>query len=145
VAGTARHHTLYIWDKASGNLVKILSGQKGEMLLDVVVRKAKCACFIEEFVVSLFQWHPVLPIICSVSNGVVNIWGQILVVCSQCVCVRLCVRACVCVVWCGIRYLCHDILNGCVYCRRIGVRLLQTSRNWKRTLTMMRKRMNLTL
>jgi len=28
VAGTARHHTLYIWDKASGNLVKILSGQK---------------------------------------------------------------------------------------------------------------------
>ena len=39
MAGTARHHTLYIWDKASGNLVKILSGQKGEMLLDVVVRK----------------------------------------------------------------------------------------------------------
>jgi len=38
VAGTARHHTLYIWDKASGSLVKILSGQKGEMLLDVVVR-----------------------------------------------------------------------------------------------------------
>ncbi|XP_065883835.1 retinoblastoma-binding protein 5 homolog [Dysidea avara] len=60
VAGTARHHTLYIWDKASGNLVKILSGQKGEMLLDVV-------------------WHPVLPIICSVSNGVVNIWGHMLV------------------------------------------------------------------
>ena len=55
MAGTARHHTLYIWDKASGNLVKILSGQKGEMLLDVVVSKeGECAYFTEEFAVFLF-------------------------------------------------------------------------------------------
>ena len=55
VYSTARHHTLYIWDKASGNLVKILSGQKGEMLLDVVVSKeGECAYFTEEFAVFLF-------------------------------------------------------------------------------------------
>ena len=37
VAGTTRQHSLYIWDKASGSLVKMLTGQKGETLLDVVV------------------------------------------------------------------------------------------------------------
>lgn len=56
VVGSAWQHALYIWEKI-GTLVRILHGRRGELLLDVA-------------------WHPVGPIIASISGGVVSIWTQ---------------------------------------------------------------------
>ena len=55
-AGSHRQHELYIWDKATGNLVKILTGSKGESLLDLT-------------------WHPVKLVILSVSNAQTEPWS----------------------------------------------------------------------
>ena len=37
-AGSARQRSLYVWERATGHMVKILNGTKGEVLLDVAVR-----------------------------------------------------------------------------------------------------------
>lgn len=55
--GTARQHQLYIWETENGTIKKMLQGAKGEMLLDV-------------------QWHPLRPVLASISNGLVSIWAR---------------------------------------------------------------------
>lgn len=55
--GSARQHALYIWDTDNGTIKKMLQGTKGELLLDV-------------------QWHPIRPIVASISSGYISIWAR---------------------------------------------------------------------
>lgn len=55
--GSARQHSLYIWETENGAIKKMLQGTKGEMLLDI-------------------QWHPLRPVVVSISSGVVSIWAR---------------------------------------------------------------------
>jgi COMPASS component SWD1 len=56
-AGASRQHSLYIWEKNGGQLVKILHGTKGKMLLDIA-------------------WHPIKALLASVSCGIVSLWSK---------------------------------------------------------------------
>lgn len=55
--GSARQHALYIWETENGAIKKMLSGRKGEMLLDL-------------------QWHPSKPALASTSSGLVSFWTR---------------------------------------------------------------------
>ena len=55
--GSARQHALHIWERENGVIKKMLQGTKGELLLDV-------------------QWHPVRPIVASISSGLISIWAR---------------------------------------------------------------------
>lgn len=55
--GSAMQHTLNIWESEKGTIKKILQGTKGELLLDV-------------------QWHPLRPIVASISSGLISIWAR---------------------------------------------------------------------
>ena len=74
-AGSARQHALYIWEKSTGTLMKILHGTKGETLLDVVVRTLFVVAETTAKTCDL-QWHPCRPIVGSISQGVVTVWAQ---------------------------------------------------------------------
>lgn len=55
--GSSRQHALYIWETENGTIKKMLQGTKGELLLDI-------------------QWHPLRPIVASISSGLISIWAR---------------------------------------------------------------------
>ncbi|KAF1745576.1 hypothetical protein MXB_2005 [Myxobolus squamalis] len=57
VAGTSRQHSIFIWERNTGGLVKIINGTKGEIL-----KHLTC--------------HPLRPIIYSVSGGLISVWNN---------------------------------------------------------------------
>lgn len=72
-------HNIYIWNRAFGRLVKILEGPK-EGIMDLVVKSNFSLPQPDEHLSALYnyliQWHPLRPIIASVStSGVVYIWA----------------------------------------------------------------------
>ncbi|KRZ94249.1 Retinoblastoma-binding protein 5 [Trichinella sp. T8] len=56
-AGSSGSHSLYIWERNNGSLVKILQGSKGEQVADLI-------------------WHPTRAAAFSISNGKLLLWSQ---------------------------------------------------------------------
>jgi len=55
--GSTRQHALHIWETNTGVCKKVLIGTKGELLLDI-------------------QWHPIRPVLASISSGLISIWAR---------------------------------------------------------------------
>lgn len=75
-AGHKASHNIYMWDRDSGGLVKILEGPK-DPLEDLDVRGASpCQDTpLSLTPVSRLQWHPLRPLIASVSSlGNIHVW-----------------------------------------------------------------------
>jgi COMPASS component SWD1 len=75
VAGSSHNHHINIWNRSIGNLVKILEGPK-EPVEHLVVRSRQWLFTLFDY--SHFrQWHPVRPVIASVSSyGLIYVWTK---------------------------------------------------------------------